>query len=101
MSLTLSLILGATYLIALAAIGIYVATLRLWLPYIVGGIVFLVVLFVGLNWSSSAEDGPSGFAVVAAHGLIFWVAAIAHIMRWLRVLLLSFKRFADKSAKRP
>ncbi len=96
MPLALSLILGAGYYIALAAIGIYTATLRLWLPYIAGSITFLVALTIGGNWAASGEDGPSGFAVVAAHGLIFWVAAIAHIIRWLRTLLLSLKRFIAK-----
>lgn len=69
---TLTLILGAAYFIALIAIGIYVATLRLWLPYIIGSLAFLVVLFVCAGWAISGEDGPSGFAVLAAHGLVFW-----------------------------
>ncbi len=93
MPYTLTLILGAVYFIALIAIGIYVATLRLWLPYIIGGVAFLVVLFVCAGLAISGEDGPSGFAVLAAHGLVFWVAAIAHIIRWLRALVLAVKQY--------
>ncbi len=93
MPYTLTLILGAVYFIALIAIGIYVATLRLWLPYIIGSVAFLVVLFVCAGWAVSGEDGPSGFAVLAAHGLVFWVAAIAHIIRWLRALVLAVKQY--------
>ena len=96
MPLALSLILVAAYFIALAAIGIYTATLRLWRPYIAGCICFVVTLHLAGSWMLSGEDGPSGFAVVAAHGLIFWIFAIAHIIRWLRALLLSRKQLIAK-----
>ncbi len=87
MTKSIGLILGGTYFIALIALGIYSATLRRWGPYLGGCIVFLVVLYTGMFWSVAQEDGPSGFAVVAAHGLAFWIAAIAHAFRWIRTLI--------------
>lgn len=95
----MSLMLGATYYIAFLGFGIYTATLRLWRPYIVGSIMFLVALHMGGRWAVSGEDGPVGFAVIAAHGLIFWVAAIAHLIRWLRALFLSLKHLIAKKKR--
>jgi hypothetical protein len=85
MTTTVALFLGAAYFIALIAFGLYTATLRLWLPYAGGTILFVVAFYTGMFWSAVDEGGPSGFAVIAAHGLVFWVVFIAHAVRWLRV----------------
>ncbi len=92
MTTPIVLALGAAYFIGLIALGIYTATLRIWAPYITGAILFVVVLCTGLFWSVAEEDGPSGFAVLAAHGLIFWVAVLAHAIRWIRVLIAKLRR---------
>lgn len=99
MATTFPLILGGTYFIALAALGVYTSTLRLWLPYVAGCVVFVMVLVTGMNWSVSGEDGPSGFAVIAVHGSILWLAILAHAIRWLWVSISALRRLVAARRK--
>ena len=86
MQANVDLLLGAGYFLGLAALAIGSAMLP-WRYYGPGILVFIIVFFVGIGWSMKGADGPSGFAVVALHGLIQILFLSSHAIRVLSVVL--------------
>ncbi|WP_367154411.1 hypothetical protein [Methylomonas sp. HYX-M1] len=95
----LLMILGVAYIIALLAFGIYTATIRPWCKYVAGIIVFLLVLFATSMLAMQGADGPDGFAVGLVFGSMFWLAVLAHIVRWLRVLVVTLWQLLARQRK--
>lgn len=82
----MDLLLGAAYFLGLFALAILTALIRPGWRYVAAVLGYLVGLMVLTSWTVSQEDGPVGFAVLAMHSLMFWVALIANAVKWTRIL---------------
>lgn len=82
-----SIAIGLLWLGSLAGLAIYSATLKLWIPYVTGILVFTAANWISLRISLSGPDGGPGDILVAVfHVLLQGLALLAHIIRWLVIL---------------
>jgi len=55
-------------------------------------VAFFLLLSFAAAWAVLGEDGPVGFGVLAAHGLVFRVFAAANLVKWRVVAIRSARQ---------
>jgi|LakMenEpi03Aug12_release.lakeMendotaPanAssembly.Ray.scaffolds.fasta_scaffold3239653_1 uncharacterized membrane protein YhaH (DUF805 family) len=92
--MNLGYLLGFGYFAALVLAALSTAAVRPGWLYVLSCTAFLMLLYIGAMWSVEGEDGPSGFMVIALHGLVFWMFVVAQAVKWIRIVV---RRLRSKS----
>jgi hypothetical protein len=83
---------GLAYWLGLLFAALLPAIIKPGWPYVLACIAFVITLIFASVWATSEEDGPAGFAVLAFHGLIFWVFVGANVIKWIVIACRAVRR---------